>query len=137
MQHPRPEDRQLQRLAVAQRRDGAGLWDHPRICREHPWYVGPDLQHPGAQPLGHDGGAVVRAVSPERGGVSGLAGTKDKIAAFQVEDPREAILKYAKIAEEDPHFVTPAYANNQPQTLTGAHLAKTVDSDDEKDDDED
>merc|ERR1719152_616522 len=27
------------------------------------------------------------------GGVSGLAGTKDKIAAFKVEDPREEILK--------------------------------------------
>ena len=70
------------------------------------------------------------------GGVSGLSGTKDKIAMFQREDPREEILKYAKIAEEDPHFVTPAYAANQPATLTGGHLAKTVDSDDEDKDDD-
>lgn len=67
------------------------------------------------------------------GGVSGLSGTKDKIAAFKVEDPREELLKYAKIAEEDPHFVTPAYATNQPAVVTGAHLANTVDSDDEED----
>lgn len=40
--------------------------------------------------------------------------------------------RYAKIAEEDPHFVSPAYAVNQPATLTGGHLAKTVDSDDEE-----
>ena len=66
------------------------------------------------------------------GGVSGLAGTKDKIAAFKVEDPREEILKYAKIAAEDPHFVSPAYATNQPQVAAGTHLAKTVDSDDEE-----
>jgi len=69
------------------------------------------------------------------GGVSGLSGTKDKIAAFKVEDPREEILKYAKLAEEDPHFVTPAYANSQPQVVSGSHLAKTVDSDDEEADD--
>ncbi len=66
------------------------------------------------------------------GGISGLGGTKDKIAAFKTEDPREEILKYAKLAAEDPHFVTPAYAQNQPQVATGAHLAKTVDSDDEE-----
>jgi len=66
------------------------------------------------------------------GGVSGLGGTKDKIAAFQVEDPREEILKYAKLAAEDPHYVTPAYAHNQPQVTEGKHLAKTVDSDDEE-----
>ena len=65
------------------------------------------------------------------GGVSGLAGTKDKIAAFKTEDPREEILKYAKLAAEDPHYVTPAYAQSQPQVMTGQHLAKTVDSDDE------
>jgi hypothetical protein len=67
------------------------------------------------------------------GGVSGLSGTKDKIAAFKTEDPREEILKYAKLAAEDPHFVTPAYAVNQPATLSGQHLAKTVDSDDDDD----
>jgi len=66
------------------------------------------------------------------GGVSGLAGTKDKIAAFKVEDPREEILKYAKIAAEDPHYVMPAYSQSQPQVAAGKHLAPTVDSDDEE-----
>ena len=69
------------------------------------------------------------------GGVSGLSGTKDRIAAFAHEDPREAILKYAKLAEDDPHFVTPAYAVNQPQTLTGGHLARTVHEEDEAEED--
>jgi WD repeat-containing protein 70 len=66
------------------------------------------------------------------GGISGLGGTKDKIAAFKTEDPREEILKYAKLAAEDPFFVAPAYAQTQPQVAAGAHLAKTVDSDDEE-----
>ena len=65
------------------------------------------------------------------GGVSGLGGTKDKIAMYQNEDPREELLKYAKLAEEDPLYVTPAYAANQPQTLTGTHLATNVDPDDD------
>ena len=69
------------------------------------------------------------------GGVSGLTGTKDKIAAFKVEDPREEILKYAKLAAEDPHFVSPAYAVNDPKLAAGEHLAKTVDSDDEEKED--
>ncbi|KAJ1915595.1 hypothetical protein H4219_004233 [Mycoemilia scoparia] len=33
------------------------------------------------------------------------------------EDPREAILKYAKAAEEDPYWVAPAYKERQPVTL--------------------
>lgn len=33
------------------------------------------------------------------------------------QDPREAILKYAKEAEENPFWVTPAYKKNQPQTI--------------------
>ncbi|XP_071536300.1 WD repeat-containing protein 70 isoform X2 [Panulirus ornatus] len=32
-------------------------------------------------------------------------------------DPREALLKYAKAAEENPYWVTPAYARNQPKTI--------------------
>mmetsp|Transcript_48613 Transcript_48613/g.105396 ORF Transcript_48613/g.105396 Transcript_48613/m.105396 type:complete len:482 (-) Transcript_48613:434-1879(-) len=66
------------------------------------------------------------------GGISGLGGTKDKIEMFRNEDPREELLKYAKMAEENPVFVTPAYAVNQPDTLKGAHLAKTVESDEEE-----
>lgn len=33
------------------------------------------------------------------------------------EDPREALLKYAKIAEEEPMFVTPAYQQTQPKAF--------------------
>lgn len=33
------------------------------------------------------------------------------------EDPREALLKYAKIAEEEPLFVAPAYAKTQPKPI--------------------
>ena len=33
------------------------------------------------------------------------------------QDPREAILKYAKVAEEDPYWITPAYKKNQPQQI--------------------
>ena len=65
------------------------------------------------------------ALATMHGGISGLGGTKDKIAMFKAEDPREELLKYEKLAREDPIFVTPAYAVNQPQTLTGQHLAKT------------
>ncbi|KAD3336572.1 hypothetical protein R6Q59_028693 [Mikania micrantha] len=33
------------------------------------------------------------------------------------EDPREAILKHADVAEKDPKFITPAYAETQPQPV--------------------
>lgn len=33
------------------------------------------------------------------------------------QDPREAILKYAKEAAENPYWVTPAYKNTQPKTI--------------------
>lgn len=32
-------------------------------------------------------------------------------------DPREALLKYAKVAAEDPFWVSPAYAKTQPKTI--------------------
>ena len=67
------------------------------------------------------------------GGVSGLGGTKEKIAMFKAEDPREEILKYAKIAEEEPLFVTPVYNKNQPQVAAKTHLAKTVDPNEDED----
>lgn len=36
------------------------------------------------------------------------------------QDPREAILKYAKEAEENPYWITPAYKNTQPkQVMSG------------------
>ena len=78
--------------------------------------------------------AEARTVMP--GGVSGLGGTKDKIAAFQSEDPREEILKYAKIAEEEPLYVMPAYNKTQPQVAAGRHLAKTVEPEEGQDGDE-
>lgn len=33
------------------------------------------------------------------------------------QDPREAILKYAKEAEENPYWIAPAYAKTQPKVL--------------------
>ncbi len=33
------------------------------------------------------------------------------------EDPREALLKYAELAERDPKFVSPAYAETQPTAI--------------------
>ncbi|XP_014479973.1 PREDICTED: gastrulation defective protein 1 homolog [Dinoponera quadriceps] len=33
------------------------------------------------------------------------------------QDPREAILKYAKIAEEEPYWIRPAYERTQPKTI--------------------
>lgn len=33
------------------------------------------------------------------------------------EDPREAISKYADVAEKDPKFIAPAYAQTQPTTV--------------------
>ncbi|KAM0731301.1 Gastrulation defective protein 1-like protein [Formica fusca] len=33
------------------------------------------------------------------------------------QDPREAILKYAKIAEEEPYWIAPAYKTTQPKTI--------------------
>ena len=33
------------------------------------------------------------------------------------QDPREAILRFAKEAEENPYWIAPAYAKTQPQTI--------------------
>ncbi|KAK9752208.1 hypothetical protein QE152_g4410 [Popillia japonica] len=33
------------------------------------------------------------------------------------QDPREAILKYAKEAEDNPYWITPAYAKTQPKVI--------------------
>jgi hypothetical protein len=38
------------------------------------------------------------------------------------EDPREALLRYAELAEKDPKFVTPAYKETQPTTILDAEL---------------
>ncbi|KAJ8975507.1 hypothetical protein NQ317_010622 [Molorchus minor] len=37
------------------------------------------------------------------------------------QDPREAILKYAKDAEENPYWITPAYKNTQPLACTSKY----------------
>lgn len=44
---------------------------------------------------------------------------------FVDDDPREALLKYAKIAEEDPKFVTPAYTKTQPKPIFAKPAADT------------
>ena len=36
-----------------------------------------------------------------------------------------------QVAEENPYYVTTAYVDNQPDTVAGTHLAKTVDPEDE------
>ena len=76
---------------------------------------------------------------PGRGGVIDLyhhammkVMHKDKIDDFKNTDPREALLKYAQAAKDDPKYVTTAYAQNRPQVLAGTHLARTVDSDDDE-----
>lgn len=33
------------------------------------------------------------------------------------QDPREAILRFAKEAEENPYWIAPAYAKTQPETI--------------------
>jgi hypothetical protein len=33
------------------------------------------------------------------------------------EDPREAILKHAEAAVNDPFYIAPAYAETQPETI--------------------
>eukprot|EP00967_Tisochrysis_lutea_P049161 scaffold60180_cov30-Tisochrysis_lutea.AAC.3 len=73
------------------------------------------------------------------GGISGLGGTKDKIEMFKNEDPREELLKYAQMAEENPVFVSPAYAINQPvgaDPTAGTYpkFAKTVEPEEEHED---
>ena len=53
-------------------------------------------------------------------GVSTLSQYIAKQTAFdrtRDEDPREAILKYAEIAEKDPQFVAPAYRETQPEPI--------------------
>lgn len=40
------------------------------------------------------------------------------------EDPREALLKYAEVAEKDPRFITPAYQDTQPKPILDQELLK-------------
>ena len=49
---------------------------------------------------------------------------KDRIDDFKNTDPREALLKHAQAAIDDPKYVTTAYAQNQPQVVAGTHLAE-------------
>lgn len=44
------------------------------------------------------------------------------------EDPREAILKYADVAEKDPKYIAPAYSHTQPEPV----FAKSDSEDEEK-----
>lgn len=45
------------------------------------------------------------------------------------QDPREAILKYAKEAEENPFWITPAYKKTQPKTIFDANAGGAGGSD--------
>ncbi|XP_076894818.1 uncharacterized protein LOC143547222 [Bidens hawaiensis] len=47
---------------------------------------------------------------------------------WMYEDPREAILKYADVAEKDPKFIAPAYAETQPKPV----FAKSDSEDEDK-----
>jgi WD40 repeat protein len=51
--------------------------------------------------------------------------------ALVKEDPREALLKHAKAASEDPYWVSPAYAQTQPKTIF-----QPLNSDKNKEDDD-
>lgn len=48
------------------------------------------------------------------------------------EDPREALLKYAEIAEHDPKFVAPAYRITQPKTILDEELLQREAEEEEK-----
>lgn len=43
------------------------------------------------------------------------------------QDPREAILKYAKEAEEDPYWIAPAYKKTQPKAIYSDTVSATED----------
>lgn len=45
------------------------------------------------------------------------------------QDPREAILKYAKDAAENPYWIAPAYAKTQPKTIYSSTSAQGGDED--------
>ncbi|OTF69340.1 WD repeat-containing protein 70-like protein, partial [Euroglyphus maynei] len=50
------------------------------------------------------------------------------------EDPRDALLRHAKDAEENPYWVTPAYQQNQPKTIFSMEQSTTNDQHDDDDD---
>lgn len=41
-----------------------------------------------------------------------------------MQDPREAILKYAKDAAENPYWIAPAYAKTQPKSIFNETVAE-------------
>lgn len=47
------------------------------------------------------------------------------------QDPREAILKYAKEAEEDPYWITPAYKKSQPKAIYSTNASQNADDEPE------
>ncbi|XP_005180371.2 gastrulation defective protein 1 homolog [Musca domestica] len=50
------------------------------------------------------------------------------------QDPREAILKYAKEAEENPYWIAPAYKQTQPKPVFSSGTEGGADGDDDGDD---
>ncbi len=72
----------------------------------------PTLPIDGPGQGGRLGSGITQAIMAER---LPSASTRD-------EDPREALLKYAKAAEENPMFITPAYKDTQPKPVLDPHL---------------
>ncbi|KAF9582544.1 hypothetical protein BGW38_000082 [Lunasporangiospora selenospora] len=59
---------------------------------------------------------------PGRGGKVGSSLTQHVLTdvvqdTMRLEDPREALLKYADVVEKDPQWITPAYKRNQPKPV--------------------
>ncbi len=76
------------------------------------------------------GGRIASAGNTFASFIARNLGVKNKIN--DNEDPREALLKHAKEAAENPYWVSPAYAATQPKAI----FAQTVKDDDEPDEDD-
>lgn len=72
----------------------------------------PELPLGGPGQGGRIGGGVIQAIMTEH----------LPQVSTRHEDPREALLKYAQQAEENPMFVTPAYSQTQPRAVMDASL---------------
>ncbi|XP_065890043.1 WD repeat-containing protein 70-like [Dysidea avara] len=85
----------------------------------------PVLSHKPEPPISKSGGGRIAAGSS-------LGAYVRKITAMEKldkEDPRDAVLKYAKVAEEDPYWIAPAYDRTQPEPV----FADVQDEEEEKD----
>jgi len=76
------------------------------------------------------GGRIASAGNTFASFIARNLGVKNKID--DNEDPREALLKHAKEAAENPYWVTPAYSATQPKPIFAQ-----ANKDDDEDEDED